>query len=101
MDEAVKALVKVAMKKEQSTRPVRIHRIPKKRANRDLGTLSPYLREGDWTDKSATHFFFIEIFVALSDVTLCKSGKYYLWTMKIAVKILFLFLCDLADLEAK
>lgn len=47
MDEAVKALVKVAMKKEQSTRPARIHRIPKKRANRDLGTLSPYLREGD------------------------------------------------------
>ena len=45
MDEAVKALVKVAVKKEQRTRPVRIHRIPKKRANKDLGTLSPYLRE--------------------------------------------------------
>jgi len=34
-------------------------------------------------------------------VTLCKSGKYYLWTMKIAVKILFPFLCDLVDLEAQ
>ena len=45
MDEAVKALVKVAVKKEQRTMPVRIHNIPKKRAKGDLGTLSPYLRE--------------------------------------------------------
>jgi len=53
MDEAVKALVKVAVKKEQRTMPVRIHRIPKKRAKGDLGTLSPYLREDIETDGSA------------------------------------------------
>lgn len=53
MEEAVKALVKVAVKKEQRTRPVRIHRIPNKRANKDLGTLSPYLREDIERDKSA------------------------------------------------
>jgi len=50
MDEAVKALVKVAVKKEQRTMPVRIHRIPKKRAKGDLGTLSPYLRSDIETD---------------------------------------------------
>ena len=53
MEEAVKALVNVAVKKEQRTRPVRIHRIPKKRAKGDLGTLSPYLREDIETDGSA------------------------------------------------
>ena len=53
MDEAVKALVKVAVKKEERTRPVRIHRIPKKRPKGDLGTLSPYLREDIETDGSA------------------------------------------------
>ena len=53
MDEAVKALVKVAVKKEQRTMPVRIHSIPKKRAKGDLGTLSPYLRENIVTDGSA------------------------------------------------
>ena len=53
MDEAVKALVKVAVKKEQRTMPVRIHSIPKKRAKGDLGTLSPYLRENIETDGSA------------------------------------------------
>ena len=37
-------LVKVAVKKEQRTMPVRIHSIPKKRPKGDLGTLSPYLR---------------------------------------------------------
>lgn len=45
MDEDVKALVKVPVKKEQRTRPVRIHRMPNKRANKDLGTLSPYLHK--------------------------------------------------------
>ena len=53
MDEAVKTLVKVAVKKEQRTMPVKIHRIPKKRAKEDLGTLSPYLREDIETDASA------------------------------------------------
>ena len=53
MEEAVKALVKVPVKKEQRTRPVRIHRIPKKRPKGDLGTLSPYLREDIETDGSA------------------------------------------------
>ena len=43
MDEDVKALVKVAVKKEQRTSPVRIHRTPNKRAKKVLGTLSPYL----------------------------------------------------------
>jgi len=53
MDEAVRALVKVAVKKEMRTMPVRIHKIPKKRAKGDLGTLSPYLREDIETDGSA------------------------------------------------
>ena len=53
MDEAVKALVKVAVKKEQRTMPVRIYKIPKKRAKGDLGTLSPYLCEDIETDGSA------------------------------------------------
>ena len=52
MEEAVKALVKVPVKKEQRTRPVRIHSIPKKRLKGDLGTLSPYLREDIETDVS-------------------------------------------------
>lgn len=43
MDEDVNALVKVAVKKEQRTTPVRIQRMPNTRANKDLGTLSPYL----------------------------------------------------------
>ena len=43
MEEDVKALVKVAVKKEQRTSPVIIHRTPNKRAKKDLGTLSPYL----------------------------------------------------------
>ena len=43
MDDDVKALVKVAVKNEQRIRPVRIHRMPNKRAAGDFGVLSPYL----------------------------------------------------------
>ena len=43
MDDDVKALVKVAVKNEQRIRPVRIHRMPNKRASGDFGVLSPYL----------------------------------------------------------
>ena len=43
MDDDVKALVKVAVKNEQRIRPVRIHRMPNKRAGGDFGVLSPYL----------------------------------------------------------
>ena len=43
MDDDVKALVKVAVKNEQRIRPVRIHRMPNKRAGADFGVLSPYL----------------------------------------------------------
>ena len=67
MDEAVKALVKVAVKKEQRTMPVRIHRIPKIRAKGDLGTLSPYLREDIETDGSAE---------VIMNVIACSQGDH-------------------------
>ena len=49
MDDDVKALVKVAVKNEQRIRPVRIHRMPNKRAGGDFGVLSPYLTSRERT----------------------------------------------------
>ena len=55
MDDDVKALVKVAVKNEQRIRPVRIHRMPNKRAGGDFGVLSPYLYPERNTRKVELH----------------------------------------------
>ena len=71
MDDDVKALVKVAVKNEQRIRPVRIHRMPNKRASGDFGVLSPYLYPERNTRK--VEFHCREIFTWVRSLILLRS----------------------------